>query len=208
MINKVFNGYEIDCDVCKKKVGDFEYFQDTLDYMKTFRWDAQMLQKDEWKVICPDCCKPSSGIPQIEKIKEESSKKRKNIINMDVPLNKRYQNENIRFGNPGEKVLLANNFRKLDSGNWICIKMVLNEPDTRKSAGIRVSMSTTLDPKTGKAWVDIIDEDFLQPFDYQKIICSGSSNRFAHEVHSKVQGEMMKLLSQGIITGYVAGDYI
>lgn len=56
--------------------------------------------------------------------------------------------------------------------------------------------------------IDVLDEQFCQPYDYQHILNSGSSNAYAEAVCEAVENEMDKLQAAGILFGHVRGEYI
>src|SRR5690606_14613038 len=56
--------------------------------------------------------------------------------------------------------------------------------------------------------IDVLDENFLQPYDYQQMLMSGSDNEFAQSVYHKVNSILSKMQDDGIITGFEEGMYI
>lgn len=63
--------------------------------------------------------------------------------------------------------------------------------------------------KDGSDWrIDILDENFLQPYDYQYFIESGNPPQFAYKVKAFVDAEMTKLVNVGIISNWKVGDYV
>lgn len=56
--------------------------------------------------------------------------------------------------------------------------------------------------------IDVLDEDFLQPYDYQRIIMGDASNKYARIVFDKVDNILNKLQKDGIVEGYVRGMYV
>lgn len=56
--------------------------------------------------------------------------------------------------------------------------------------------------------IDILDEDFLQPYDYQGMLARNPKNKFALEIQEKVEYWMDWLEKNEIIYGHNRGDYI
>ena len=56
--------------------------------------------------------------------------------------------------------------------------------------------------------IDVIDDEFGQPYDYQYILSRNKSHAFALEVRGRVEEEMQKLQDAGVLSGHVDGDYI
>lgn len=57
--------------------------------------------------------------------------------------------------------------------------------------------------------IDVIDEDFGQPYDYQLYIMESEKPvRVASAVYEKVETELKKLQDAGILRGHVRGNYV
>ena len=56
--------------------------------------------------------------------------------------------------------------------------------------------------------IDIIDDDFGQPYDYQYYLSKNPNNNFALQVQKKVNKLMQIFLNEGLIYEYKIGDYI
>lgn len=77
------------------------------------------------------------------------------------------------------------------------------------SVGRETTFSLTIRKGTGIFKIDVIDEEFGQPYDYQWILSQqGSANKFAEAVKVKVIENMIKLQDEGIISGYAPDMYI
>lgn len=57
--------------------------------------------------------------------------------------------------------------------------------------------------------IDVIDDDFGQPYDYQLYIMdSEKPGRFVSAIYEKVEAELKNLQDAGIIQGHVRGNYV
>lgn len=56
--------------------------------------------------------------------------------------------------------------------------------------------------------IDILDEQFCQPYDYQYILSRDSQNAYAKAVYEAVEAQMDKLQEAGVLSGHVRGEYI
>lgn len=86
-----------------------------------------------------------------------------------------------------------------------------NEPNLyySKMVAPEISFSLTVDKKTKQIKnIDVLDENFLQPFDYQSILLKDNSHKFAREVFDKVNEVLNRLQKDGIISGYQRGMYV
>lgn len=56
--------------------------------------------------------------------------------------------------------------------------------------------------------IDVIDENFGQPYDYQHILKQNPNNKFSLRIWTEVEKHMKKLTDAGIIAGHTFGQYI
>lgn len=56
--------------------------------------------------------------------------------------------------------------------------------------------------------IDILDENFLQPYDYQNMLKKIPDHKFANKVDKQVRKIMLQFVDAGLIEGYTDGDYI
>ena len=117
-------------------------------------------------------------------------------INRNVPLNDRGQNANIKFGNVPDDTLKSFGFWNTED-SWYMDVVVCSEMD--------ITFNISIVKSTKEVIIDVLDEEFLQPYDYQEML---GLNGIANEVHYKVQDCMKSLVDSGIIVGYNMGDYI
>ena len=118
------------------------------------------------------------------------------MINYDVPLNARGNNANLRASlGVSDETMKANGFKQRN-GRWSLVE------------NLGYCISLNIHVLCDSVIIDVIDEEFLQPYDYQSMICGVSKNSVALEVHRKVQSTMKRLSDAGIIEGWVVGDYI
>lgn len=117
------------------------------------------------------------------------------MINYDVPLNSRGNNANLRanLGISNDTMRDYGFYQR--NGQWIYME----------DLGYDVSLNIHVLCDT--VFIDVIDEEFLQPYDYQRML-RNPENVVALEIHSRVQATMKKLSDAGIIEGWVANDYI
>lgn len=114
------------------------------------------------------------------------------MINYDVPLNSRGNNANLRGNVLDDQTMTANGFYYK---RWVRVE----------GLGYGVSLNITVSKEL--LGIIVLDDDFCQPYDYQAILRKNPDNAVALEVHSKVQATMKRLSANGIIEGWVVGDY-
>ncbi|WP_142384715.1 hypothetical protein [Bacillus sp. M6-12] len=78
-----------------------------------------------------------------------------------------------------------------------------------RSVGNDISFNLSVDKETLEITnIDILDEDFLQPYDYQAILMKNKEHSIAKGVYYKVNEVLKKLQDDGIIVGFEIGMYI
>ena len=119
-------------------------------------------------------------------------------INKDVPLDERGQNANIKFHVLNKETMNSYGF------GYTYERWVFNVGLTDT-----ISLNITISDD-GKGLIDILDDDFLQPYDFQSMIINNGYNApsIAKTTQKKVYEVMEGLVYSGIISGWNVGDYI
>ena len=119
-------------------------------------------------------------------------------INKDVPLDERGQNANIKFHVLDKETMNSYGFGYTYE-RWL---FNVGLTDT-------ISMNITISDEC-EGLIDILDDDFLQPYDFQSMIIDNENNAptVAKNVQKKVYEIMEGLSFGGIISGWKKGDYI
>lgn len=74
--------------------------------------------------------------------------------------------------------------------------------------GIELFVYIYKDNPTDRVDIQVIDEDFGQPYDYQSCLERNPSHSFALKIQDLVEKEISKLQEAGVISGHVFGEYI
>ena len=119
-------------------------------------------------------------------------------INKDVPLDERGQNANIKFHVLDKETMNSYGFGYTYE-RWL---FNVGLTDT-------ISMNIAISDD-GEGLIDILDDDFLQPYDFQSVIINNGNNAptIAKITQKKVYEIMEGLVYSGIISGWNVGDYI
>lgn len=120
-------------------------------------------------------------------------------INYDVPI-KEHQNALIKANAASDKEMREYGFTDHREDTWYYCVML--------SEVSEISFSCTIDKNTNHVQFDVLDEDWLQPYDYQSILKKDQKHYYALLVHAQVQKQMHKLQELGVIYGYIPNDYI
>ena len=122
----------------------------------------------------------------------------KYLINMNVPLDTNHQNANIKANILSDDEMRELGFTDFAKDTWYFSRRVGGENSD-------ISLNITIFKRTGNIRIDVLDEMFLQPYDFQMYI---GKNEIANRVYDDVQSYMKYFMDKGVISGYTLGDYI
>lgn len=91
--------------------------------------------------------------------------------------------------------------------NWYFCRM-LRFPKKKLYRNFEISFSVTI-PKNGDdIRIDVLDEAFCQPYDYQRILHDHPDHKTAFIVQNEVEKWMDYLQEKGVLSGHIRGEYI
>lgn len=122
----------------------------------------------------------------------------KYMINMSVPLDENHQNANIKANILSDGEMREIGFTDFDKDSWYFNRRVGGKNSF-------LSFNITIFKRTGNIHIDVLDEMFLQSYDFQMYI---GKNEIANKVYDDVQSYMKYFMDKGVISGYTLGDYI
>lgn len=98
-------------------------------------------------------------------------------------------------------------FTDYSKTTWFFCRSIKFPKETRyRSFDISFSVSI---PKDGSdIRIDVLDEDFCQPYDYQSMLHKNPTFKPALIVYEQVEEWMDYLQSKGVLSGHVKGEYI
>lgn len=56
--------------------------------------------------------------------------------------------------------------------------------------------------------IDVLDDNFCQPYDYQAVLMRDSNFKYAKEIFEMVEEQMARFSKNGIVHGHEYGEYI
>ena len=90
---------------------------------------------------------------------------------------------------------------------WWFTRMI-RFPKDKRWRGIEIDFTVKI-PKDGSdIRIDVLDEDFCQPYDYQSMLHKNPTFEPALIVYGQVEELMEYLQSKGVLSGHVKGEYI
>lgn len=120
----------------------------------------------------------------------------------NIQTNERGTNVAITHTILPENQMHALGFKKNNDGTWSWIRT------KRIHQHLDLCMWIRLDPMSNKTYIDILDDDFCQPYDYQSMLAKGTDNKYAIGSFEWVEMQMEYLQDAGILHGHKRGDYI
>ena len=96
----------------------------------------------------------------------------------------------------------------LRDGVWSFSKTMLVRKSERDRYPLELCLWVRYRIKDGKLRIDMLDDAFCQPYDYQRMLSNGTRNPYAIGAYEAVEAELERLSDLGIITGHVRGEYV
>lgn len=123
--------------------------------------------------------------------------------NKNVILNKNHNNANIKIKILSDSEMRKFGFTDFSGENWYYCKPVFVSPHSE------ITFNISIKKNNPKEWqIDVLDEAFCQPYDYQYFIEKGNPPKAALDIRDNVERIMKTLEKAGIISGHKFGDYI
>lgn len=119
----------------------------------------------------------------------------------DVEVNKNGNNVKLKCHLLPEEQMRDIGFTDCRKDTWFYYRTVHPSMDISFSVSINKVDETVFG-------IDVIDEDFGQPYDYQRILRKDPQHLIALDIKSKVEDEMQKLMALGVVSGHVFDQYI
>lgn len=75
---------------------------------------------------------------------------------------------------------------------------------------LEISFDVTILKDGSDMWINVLDEDFLQPYDYQKMMdkTKRENCELPYLVNDWVESQMKYLQNTGVLNGHIKGEYI
>ena len=81
-------------------------------------------------------------------------------------------------------------------------------PREPRYKGFDISFNVSIPKDCSDISIDVLDEDFCQPYDYQAMLNRNPTFEPALIVYEQVEELMEYLQSKGVLSGHVKGEYI
>ena len=124
-----------------------------------------------------------------------------------VELNSNCVNVKIKAHILSDEEMRKIGFTDYSKDRWFFCRSI-TFPREPRYKGFDISFSVSI-PKDGSdIRIDVLDEDFCQPYDYQSMLHKNPTFEPALIVYEQVEELMDYLQSKGVLSGHVKGEYI
>ena len=127
---------------------------------------------------------------------EEEIKVNKNCVNAKIQAHILPESEMRKIG-----------FTDHVKDNWYFCRL-LRFPKKKLYRDFEISFSVTIPKNSDDIRIDVLDEAFCQPYDYQRILYDHPNHETALIVQNEVEKWMDYLQKKGVLSGHVRGEYI
>ena len=126
---------------------------------------------------------------------------------MSIETNSHGVNKAITYTILSDEEMGKIGFTNYNEPRWFFIKSI-NFPKEKRYRGFDITFSVSIPKDKGDIRIDILDEDFLQPYDYQKMLKSNPYFEPCLIVKEQVEEWMKYLMECGVLHGHRYGKYI
>ena len=120
---------------------------------------------------------------------------------MEIKVNRHGVNTKIQYHNQTESIMREHKFTDRREGYWYRLD----------SVGDNITLNISFPKEDGQQDeldIAVLDEDFLQPWDYQHLLSKHPDFKPALEIKDKVETIIAELTDAGILSGHETGEYI
>ena len=126
---------------------------------------------------------------------------------MKVEVNSHGVNKLIKATILSDKEMREIGFTDYRKDTWFFNKLI-KFPNTKRYRSFEISFSVSI-PKDGSdIRIDVLDEDWCQPYDYQYMLDKNPKFEPCLIVKEQVEEWMKHLQDKGVLSGHVYGEYI
>ena len=124
-----------------------------------------------------------------------------------MDLNTHYANAAIKSHILSDEEMESIGFTNYNEPHWFFTRQI-KFPNLSRYRNFEVTFNVTI-PKDGSdIYIDVLDEDFCQPYDYQMMLSHNPKLESALIVQEQVEQWMDYLQEKGVLSGHIKGEYI
>ena len=124
---------------------------------------------------------------------------------MNVEVNSNGVNKLIKYNILSDEEMRAIGFTDYAKDTWYFCRMIKFPKEHRR---LDISFHVSIPKDNSDIQIDVLDEAFCQPYDYQYMLDKNPNFEPALVVKEQVEDWMKYLQDSGVISGHVYGEYI
>ena len=126
---------------------------------------------------------------------------------MSVEVNSHGVNKLIKATILSDEKMKEIGFTDYAKDTWYFCRLI-KFPNEKRYRGFEISFNVSIPKDNSDIIIDVLDEDFCQPYDYQRILSKNPTHPCASIVKEQVEEWMKYLQDSGVLSGHVYGEYI
>ena len=124
-----------------------------------------------------------------------------------VEVNSHGVNKLIKYNILSDEKMREIGFTDHSKKNWYFVKSI-EFPKDKRYRFFYISFNVTIPKDCSDIRIDVLNEDFLMPYDYQHMLYNNPNFEPALIVKEQVEKWMKYLQDNGVLSGHNYGDYI
>ena len=125
----------------------------------------------------------------------------------EVKLNSHGVNKKIKAHILPDEEMRKIGFTDYDKNNWYFCKLI-KFPNTKRYRGFEISFNVSIPKNNSDIRIDVLDEAFCQPYDYQYMLNKNPKFVPCLIVKEQVEEWMKYLQNNGVLSGHEEYEYI
>ena len=126
---------------------------------------------------------------------------------MNVEVNSNGVNKLIKYNILSDEEMRDIGFTDYSKDNWYFCRTI-KFPNPKRYRGFDISFNVSIPKDNSDIRIDVLDEDFCQPYDYQYMLDKTPNFEPCLIVKEQVEEWMKYLQGKGVISGHMYGEYI
>ena len=126
---------------------------------------------------------------------------------MNVEVNSNGVNKLIKYNILSDEKMRNIGFTDYSKDTWYFCRMI-KFPNTKRYRGLDISFNVSIPKDNSDVRIDILDEAFCQPYDYQYMLGKNPKFEPCLIVKEQVEEWMKYLQDNGVLSGHAYGEYI
>lgn len=127
---------------------------------------------------------------------------------MNVELNSNGVNKLIKATILSDEKMREIGFTDYAKDSWYFCRLIKFPKEKRRYRNFEISFNVTIPKDNSDIRIDVLDEAFCQPYDYQYVLSKVPNSEACLVVKEQVEEWMKYLQDNGVLRGHIYGEYI